>query len=188
MVLAQASAGARRLESLVRVAAGWGWATAEREQPEDRGFRRWSTARMILVAGPSLCRWRIWVIAAMCVGRLRRPVLARRLPEVVQSPGETLDRRVPPKAAKRSRVTDRGTPATSPITAAAAVFLPLEHRSAFPTCAAQRAFRHSNRLLHKEQRTAKWTANTQRPAGTHRDAGAPDRQVEAGDAAGRRVA
>jgi hypothetical protein len=36
-------------------------------------------------------------------------VLARRLPEVLQLPGETLDR-VPPKAAKRSRVTDRGTP------------------------------------------------------------------------------
>jgi hypothetical protein len=32
----------------------------------------------------------------------------------------------------------------------AAVFLPLEHRSAFPTCAVQRAFGHSNRLLHKE--------------------------------------
>jgi hypothetical protein len=52
--------------------------------------------------------------------------------------------RAPPKAAKRSQVTDRGTPTTSPITAAA-VFLPLEHRSAFPTCAVQRALGHSNR-------------------------------------------
>ena len=69
---------------------------------------------------------------------MRCPVLARRVPEVLQSPGETLDRWVPPKAAKRSQVTDRGTPTTSPITVAA-VFLPLEHRSAFPACAVQRA-------------------------------------------------
>ena len=83
---------------------------------------------MILAAGPSLCRWRIWVIAAMCVASFAAPVLARRLPEVLQSPGETLDRRVPPKAAKRSQVTDRDTPATSPITVAA-VFWSFARRS-----------------------------------------------------------
>jgi hypothetical protein len=37
-------------------------------------------------------------------------------------------------------------------------------------------------------RTAKWTANAQRLAGTHRDAGALDQQVEACGVAGRRAA
>jgi hypothetical protein len=99
---------------------------------------------------------------------LRRPVLAQRLPEVLQSPGETLDRRVPPKAAKRSQVT--------------------EHGSAFTTCGAQQGLRAFEQLVIKDQRTAKWTANAQRPAGTHEDAGALDQQVEAYIVPGWRVA
>jgi hypothetical protein len=95
--------------------------------------------------------------------------------------------RAPPKAAKRSQVTGRGTPTTSPITVVV-VFLPLEHRSAFPACAVQRAFGHSTDRDQGRWRTAKWTANAQRPAGTQRDVGALDQQLEAGDAAGRRVA
>jgi hypothetical protein len=48
-----------------------------------------------------------------------------------------------------------------------------------------RGFEHT---VIKDQRTAKWTANTRRPAGTHGYAGALDHQVEARDAAGRQVA
>jgi hypothetical protein len=140
-----------------------GRATAEREQPEDRGFRRWR----LCVDDLGRCAFTVPVADLGDRGpraerRLRRPVLAQRLPEVLQSPGETLDRRVPPKAAKRSQVTDRDTPTTSPITAAAAVFLPPEHRAAFPTCAVQRAFSYSNRSCSREMMDSQ--VDSQHPA------------------------
>ena len=83
---------------------------------------------MILVARPWLCRRRIWVIAAMCGASFAAP-RARTAPAggLAVAAG-TLDRRVPPKAAKRSQVTDRDTPATSPITVAA-VFWSFARRS-----------------------------------------------------------
>src|ERR1035441_733239 len=115
---------------------------------------------MILVARPWLCRRRIWVIAAMCGASFAAP-RARTAPAggLAVAAG-TLDRRVPPGAAKRSQVTDRGTPATSPITVAA-VFWSFARRSRRVPCRGPlgiRTVRDQGRWW-----TANWTANAQRP-------------------------
>ena len=131
-----------------RCPAGWAGLPLSESNRRTAASGAGGTARMILVGRPSLCRWRIWVIAAMCVASFAAP-RARAAPAggLAVAGGDP-----PPGAAEGGEaVSGDGSGHAGDITiTVAAVFLTLEHRSAFPTCAVQRAFRHSNRLLHKE--------------------------------------
>ena len=97
---------------------------------------------MILAGRPSLCRWRIWVIAAMCVASFAVPRARAEPAGGLAVAGE--DPRPAGAAQGGEAVSGDGSGHVGDITDHGGGGV-LERRSAFPSCAVQRAFGHSNR-------------------------------------------